>query len=211
MALGPGQSKKIPFQVHIPSDAVAGGYYGAIFFTTVVGRGSQNLAIGSRTGSLLFFTVHGDARPEIHVELFEQQRGKYLFWPQNFTIRLKNQGSLHDTPEGFVLIRNIFGQISQLIPINPEGGRILPQSTRAFDLSWKAGEMCQDFIACVRHEVEFFGAGPYTVQLSWSRSGIPPVRPLYFFIFPWRTVFVILCLVVVFVFMKRTYQNLRSY
>jgi hypothetical protein len=56
------------------------------------------------------------------------------YGPVALALRLKNDGSVHLKPRGFITITNMFGKEAGTIDI-PQSN-VLPQSTRKFDLNW---------------------------------------------------------------------------
>lgn len=181
-----GESKRVPFTVRVPQEAAPGGYYAAIFFAAQEGNGVENIAVGSRTGSLLLFTVQGDAVADIHVASLEPRISRSFWWPSHFEIRLKNEGTIHSMPRGFVMIRNLFGQVSHLIPMNTDGARVLPQSTRTIRASWDQGVVASGFWSRLKQEVKLFGLGYYRAEVVLSDDTTVSGSSTSFVIWPWR-------------------------
>lgn len=205
--LGAGETGQVRFTVHVPQNAAPGGYYGAIFFAASdIQSGADRIAMGSRTGSLLFFTVRGAAKPDLHLQTFLAAPSRSYWWPEGFEVRLQNRGMLHATPRGFVTVRNFFGQVSYLIPLNAEGARVLPQSTRRLILPWEQGRAEQGFWKAMFQEVSFFGFGPYRAEITWSDDQLERGESIRFFILPWR---LLTCVMFVSVFFLVLLREMR--
>ena len=168
--LASGEVKHVDFGIRIPREAAPGGYYVAIFFSAINQEedgGSEKIVMGARTGSLLLFTVRGNVHADIQVRSFQGQQPSPYWWPTSFDVFLENKGSTHASPRGMIVLRNIFGQISHFIPINTEGARVLPQSSRHFSMHWPEVKRDGGFWYNVAQEIRWFGIGLYQAEIVW--------------------------------------------
>lgn len=135
LTLEPKQVALVPFTITIPRTARPGGYYAAIFWQTVSAQGAQ-VGVASKVGTLVFLTVHGTlVQKATLVEFSRQPAGLIWRWPVVFVSRLHNDGNIHGAPTGSITIRRWIGAPTKIV-FNPDGGLILPGSTRRFDLVW---------------------------------------------------------------------------
>lgn len=205
-----GESQRVPFSIRPPANAPSGGYYVALFFTAQEGTKDDAIAVGSRTGSLIFFTVHGDAHADVRVESFRQDRSRTWWWPERFEVRLRNEGTVHASPRGFIAIHNLFGQTSHLLPLNAEGARVLPQSSRTIPLPWIQETAGMGFWSRVRQEWNQFGVGFYRAEIVWAEESVGSVAPLSFMIFPWHLGLIVMALLCVLVGLWRWQRRSRD-
>jgi len=209
---GANESKTIPFEVAIPSDAGPGGYYGAILFGTEPPRlnldseeKGAGLAIGQQTGALLLLQVKGDVNEEARIREFTTGKGVYgTPFDIEFLVRVENMGNVHIKPIGTIAIQNMFGAEVGSVRVNDGGSNVLPDSIRRLTENWQ-GEG---------------GFGRYTASIGLSfgtatRLGGQGKQTLYtemtFWIIPWRIIVPILLTLIIafalFVLFLRLYKN----
>ncbi len=209
---GPNESKTIPFQIAVPSDAGPGGYYGAILFGTKPPRlnldseeKGAGMAIGQQTGALILLQVKGDVDEEARIREFTTDKSVYgTPFDIEFLIRIENMGNVHVKPIGTIAIKNMFGSEIGSVRVNDGGSNVLPHSIRRLTENWQ-GES---------------GFGRYTASLLLSfgtatRLGGQGKQTLYtemiFWIIPWRIIVPILLTLIIafalFVLFLRLYKN----
>lgn len=164
-------SQTVPFIINIPKNATPGEYRVALFFSNTLPTqtGKSSVSFGAKTGSLLFLTVKGDVRAQLEVSGFHATSAYYQSLPVGFELRLTNTGNISVLPKGYVRITNSFGNMVGRVAINPDGGRILPDSSRTFDLIWgekMAVSSRDNFFQRVREEWRGFAIGPYTARVE---------------------------------------------
>jgi len=132
--IAPGKDKEIGFTVSVPKDAEPGGHYAAVFGREVkdVPAGQSQMGIVSRVGTLILISVPGDVKTG--AEITEFKAPKYVFsGPIDFSMKVKNTGTVHYDSVGFVAIKPLVGKESKF-----EIGThtILPQNIRNFEKQW---------------------------------------------------------------------------
>lgn len=166
--LGPKEEKEISFQIKIPQDASAGGYYGAIITGTVPpqvrGRGEERgaiIGITQQTACLVLLQIAGPVEEKATVREFFAEKDFYFQTPFNvkFISRISNLGSVHIKPVGLIEIKNLFGKTVATLDVNQDGANVLPKTIRRFENTWQ-GES---------------GFGKYTASLALT-FGTPPDR-----------------------------------
>ncbi len=213
IALKAGEEKRVLFTVRLPFDVPPGGYYAAIFFSDVSPQFAQKgMAIGTRTGALLFLTVEGAPVHRLSVQDFRLVSDVTLaHLPAAFLVSINNQGNIHEVPDGWITIKNFFGSVVTRVPFNEGRGRILPGSTRRFLLNWQRQPTRdgQGFFYQVGEEWRNFAFGPYRamVELRGSSAEAVAALPVLFFVWPWQLLVCfglgVVGLLVVFFFYRR--------
>lgn len=143
--LGPKAKKDVPVTISVPSDANAGGYYGAIRFAPTVLGQQSNVGLTASVGTIVLVRVPGNLTERLDlVQLSASQNNKaksfFTSGDVSVLLRLKNSGDIHVQPFGKVLVKNTFGKIVYQYEVNNTQPRnnILPDSIRRFDDSVKA-------------------------------------------------------------------------
>lgn len=165
--LVPAVSKvEVPFRVVVPDDVAAGSYYGAITVSTsptdvVVSNGAT---IEAKTAILVFLTIEGETVEKLEILDFFLERDDASHTFGLFSYRLQNQGNVHLTPSGDVRIRGMFGQTVRVLNANQAEGRVLPDSTRTFTVSYQS--VGGNWIARAGDQLRHLAFGPMTAELS---------------------------------------------
>lgn len=167
VTLKPGEAINFPVSFRIPANASAGTYTEAVFFSLAPQPGQGNVATTPRIGALVFLTVNGTVVEKQVLDSFSSDKDSYHKLPVSFTLRVRNDGNTVEVPTGTITIRNLFGQVSHTIPVNAEGSRVLPGSTRYLNAAWD----------------QAWGFGPYTATLAMDKTN-PPEASLRIFVWP---------------------------
>ena len=130
----------VPFTVNVPSYAVPGGHYAAIFVT--LGAKRPNLTgtgIGYQVGSLLDFRIAGDAKETAEIREFSTDKGLYQSPSVTFKATIADTGNVLLRPRGPIDITNMFGQKVGTIVMNDANAGIFPGQERSFTANWNGG------------------------------------------------------------------------
>lgn len=171
--LEPRTSKVVEFLVKVPLNAEPGGHYGSILasiapINAVTGGG---VGIAQRVGALLLLDVSGEVTEKMYVaELTAPRFSEY--GPVDLSLRLKNDGSVHLKPRGFIRLTNMFGKDAGTIDI-PQTN-VLPQSIRKFELPWGVKYMYGKYTASLN---AIYGSSNETLSAVTT-----------FWIIPWKLV-----------------------
>lgn len=217
ISINPLDWQTVIINIEIPKDAEPGGHYAAAFFTPTKkdATSADGISVDYKTGSLALLTVTGEAKQGGSVKSFVLKNSKSFFEyvPVNMELRVENTGNVHFKPGGAIEIKNIFNKKSaELAVINSEeGGNVLPNSTRRYDIVWGAQDeknMPQSFWQKVQYEFKNFHCGKYTAVAAIVLPQGPAVPvSLSFWIIPWQLLLVAIVGLTALILLFRTYNR----
>jgi hypothetical protein len=205
-SLLPDEKKIIPFSIQIPANAEPGGYFSAIFWSTIPPKddNSDQLGLGAKLGTLILLKVSGNIKEEGGIKEFSVTGGKKFFesLPVEFSVRLQNSGADRIMPQGEIKIKNTFGFKSAVIPVNNSNGNVLPNSTRKFTATWtgKIAEQApgKGLFGRAFEEWRNFRFGYYRAEINLQYGGNKQVSAKYgFFLFPWQLLIIIAAILLI--------------
>ncbi|MEK7614880.1 MAG: hypothetical protein AAB431_00665 [Patescibacteria group bacterium] len=179
---------EVPFEVAVPLDVKSGGYYAALTVSQAPGEvvADNGAIIEAKVAVLLLLTVEGETEEKLALLDFHSDKSDLTSQLGGvFTYRLQNQGNVHVTPKGTLKLTDLFGRTLIESDANPELGRVLPGSTRAYELGI---ETQKDFFWIVKDQIGFFAIGPIkaTLDLSYGEEGQQIYSSFSFWHFPWQ-------------------------
>lgn len=196
LVLKPKEAVRAPLIIEVPKTADVGGYYLAAMWETSAGPKSKNNQVGlaSRVGTLILLKVGDEAEEKLRLLDFglKSKNNFYSHLPVSFFARLENYGNVHLQPQGSVIIKNIFGRATTVLPLNEEQRNILPQSFRRFEVDWQRGEELSyqnGFWPDLKMELKQFALGRFTAQLEIEYGQNHEriySQEIYFWVAPWR-------------------------
>lgn len=173
-----GEKIVIPVNISVPQNAEPRGYYGALIISNNPDKPSgasteSQTRIVSRIGSLFLLKINGEGKEEGNIEDFKVIGPTQIFYskrPSGFEIAFKNTGNVHLVPYGTITIKNVFGQIINVLPV--DAYFVLPDSIRYREVNWSSG----------------FSVGRYTANLSLYKgyNNEYTEAKLVFWIIPWK-------------------------
>lgn len=188
-------SHDFTFTIEAPANAEPGGHFGSIVFATVPSKDlkGSGATLSQEVASLILFKIPGDTKEAATVESFATDKSFYEFGPVTITTRVKNEGGVHISPAGSVVIKGWFGQ-SFTAPL--EMRNVLPNAVRKIP-------------ATLENKLLF---GQYTATLiaTYGTKGQQLNASTQFSAFPVRYGFVVLAiLIIIFLFRKRIIRSLK--
>ncbi|MBT4941867.1 MAG: hypothetical protein HOL80_02930 [Candidatus Magasanikbacteria bacterium] len=124
ISLLPSQEQRIPFDLHVPANALPGAHYLGLFAQEKPGEGQ--VGVSARVGSLFFLHVAG----EVHEELLEEDfsSSKVLIFNTNVgsRVQVKNIGDIHVVPQGEIRIINRKDEVVGTVLLNTEQQNVYP-------------------------------------------------------------------------------------
>ncbi len=212
-----GETKTVDFSVEIPAVTEPGGYFAAIFLSSVPPASTPGeVAIGSRIGSLVLFRVNGDIKTGGSLLEFATKDKKkvYSALPINFYYRFNNTGADRVLPKGSLTIKNTIGLSSAIIDVNPSQGNVLPDSIRRFEIWWRSKHDTeavpkfppenQSFIESVKYQWNNFAFGHYSARLAIDYGNADPAKATFsLWVFPWQLLLVeLIILLLLFIILR---------
>lgn len=216
VALEPGESESVNFNIAVPKTAAPGGYYGGLFFSTSSDKKTvEGLSTNSAVGPLLLLTVNGNVTVKGKMTDFSVKQPSGSSLPVNFAIEFANQGTVHVKPTGYVKIDNMFGSTVAVLPINrPENPNdrahsVLPGSSFLFNTAWdKMPGVDPKRASEFQKEWKNFGFGPYTATAVLSYGDkLVEQKSVQFWVMPYLLILLTGLLLVIVVLLVMQYNK----
>lgn len=246
-----GAEHKVNFCVTVPQGATAGSHYSVLFLSNITREqylqtgdldavlgGNSGAAIGSMTGVNLIVTVSGEVRKNVEVNSLTVTDIDYHtalfnifeYVPLNFMAGIVNDGNQFARPAGNISVHQ--GDLSQPLfftKFNPNGERILPNSTMQFVTNWNDAplyiyqeprKVLQQESGSQNTEYDYklginlakmnelkFGHYFVTLQMTYyDVNGDFKRTPDYtvgFWIIPWKLILAVIAIIGGFIFVRR--------
>lgn len=187
--LAPRQQKKLILKLNIPKDYTYSEHYFSIIFLTSSEEGyeSSRSYISGGIVSNILLSINKNAKIQGEIEDFKTQ-----FFikesPVAFEVKIKNKSKSFISPQGRILIKNMFGQTVGNIDLEPTN--ILANSSRFMTnqdtVSKNAFLYNRNFEKPKVYWSESFIIGYYTAELTASLSNQGPIltKSTYFLMLP---------------------------
>lgn len=173
-----GESRKIPYLIHVNLTAKPGNYYARIQFQ----QGSRRAeAEASKEGSALMLNVEvvDDANERLQLGNFISEDGVVFGNAVSFSYLLENVGNRGVEPRGSIRIFNRRGEEVGSVPLNAEGEEITPENKSQLAAVWSATGR--------------FGKYKAFLDLEYGENQLASVQDtVYFWVFPWKEIMVAL-------------------
>ncbi len=179
----PAQSKQIlNYYLQVPQDARPGGHYAAAVYTptskiSIKGTGAS---VETKIGTLFLISINGNINESSVVKSFSSNPFQE-YGPVKLTVEIANNGDLHITPQGEIIVTDIFGRIvdqQRLASLD-----IFPTASRIYTNSVGGKIMI----------------GPFKARLlaSYGRNkNLPLSSTVYFWVFPWKIAILALLIII---------------
>jgi hypothetical protein len=136
----PNVWQTVKMTINVPKSAQFGYYYAVVF--TRAGddtRPDKGAAISGGTAVLVLLdALVPNAKRKLELTSFAVTHRLYEYLPAHFYTSFHNSGNVHQQPKGDIFIKRGSKTIGT-IPLNGEGGNILPASNRIFQNDWLTG------------------------------------------------------------------------
>ncbi len=194
-----GQEIDFQYSVSVPKDAIPGGHYVAMFFSESPKQdeNGSGASVSAKIGVLFFVRVNGEIVENLQVDSFRTiQTGIGLNrLPITFETRFKNTGNVHIRPEGEIVIKNIFGKVTDSIPLNPKASLVLVNSVRRTESEWKKEQQGRvtGWFTEARNELNNFAIGPYAAEIQgyYGENRSPLTQTTHFWVIPWHLLIIV--------------------
>ncbi|MBW6441627.1 hypothetical protein K0B04_01820 [Patescibacteria group bacterium] len=232
LVIGPRERVKFPYEIQIPMDAEAGGYFAAVFFGTTppsIDEAGQ-VTLGSKTGTLIFLDISGDTPLGAGVIEFSTKNGDFFpYIPVTLYYRFSNDGGRKVMPLGTIEIKSMFGNDVAKLDANLSKGNVLPGSVRRFEATWD--EINQDnvtnknqeasenaavleegqkvgFFDAVKMQRENFAIGKFTADLSLKYGENETAEnQTTFWVVPWQLLSLVAGALILFIIILKIIMN----
>lgn len=216
----PARSKiDVPFQVIIPADVASGNKEAAITVSSAPSDivATNGAIIEAKTALLVFLTIKGETIKQVSLLDFidSLSYGWGPLTPRSqligaFSYRIQNQGTVYAIPSGFVQLKDMFGRVFSRVDANATKGRVLPDSTRKFEVI--IGDSRKNFFEQVKNQMQSFTIGPITSELSIEfGEGFKPIHAkTTFWYIPYQLIATILLVLLVIFFLYRSLSKTFS-
>jgi hypothetical protein len=212
--------KEIPFSLMIPLDISSGTYHTSITISPAPSEiiSSSGASVEGKTAILLFVTILGETKEEADIIEFKPTESKSFFStpPQEFSLMIQNKGNVLLVPTGIMQIKNSFGQIVASFQVNEQEGRLLPQQTRTYPISWgpkESSSLKEQWL----NEWNYLHFGRYTAHLDLFYGSLdgskkmPLQATTTFWIIPWHIaisfIVILFFLLDLFIFFPRLFKK----
>ncbi|MCD6471424.1 DUF916 domain-containing protein [bacterium] len=148
ITLGPKEVRNIPFVISVPKDAEVGDHAGGIIMEKKIPKkydiGKQiGVNVVTRVGVRVYTTVKGEIHRLLQInKFFQKTKNKKRY----FVLELKNNGNVRLSPEGVIVIKNLFQRISARLPIEKRG-EIFPKKIITKEIFWANPPLIGRFVA----------------------------------------------------------------
>ncbi len=123
---------ELKYIINIPTNASSGGHYIAIIINKRIG----NTNIEESLRSLIIIDIKGKMKISGFVKTFSTSNFFNFSNKIVFNINFENTGDIELAPQGFIIIKNLWGGVVNIIPINPTSSLDLSHSQRKYQNIW---------------------------------------------------------------------------
>ncbi|MBW3538505.1 hypothetical protein KY386_03375 [Candidatus Parcubacteria bacterium] len=141
MTLPPGANGKVKLTINNQETLTPGGHYGAVLFKVDNGASKrpegQKVTLNQVFSSLILVKKVGGERYGLSLAGHDSSSWRFNL-PNQLQLRFSNPGNVHVTPTGTIKLIDPLGREVARGTINPEAGRILPESFRLYRTKLKS-------------------------------------------------------------------------
>ena len=194
--IAPQELKSVSFKINIPANAEPGGHFGVLRFTGAPPNLSgTGVSLSASVGTLVLLRVSGAITDSLKVQSFTAaQNGKvhsfFEHGPVDFSMVFKNDGSVHEKPEGVINVTDMFGHKVGSVAINPNGGNVLP------------GPIPRRFDGSLGNK-SLFGRYTATFTGAYLDDNHRLVSKITFWVIPWKLLLLALVGLIVLIWLLR--------
>src|SRR5438105_12548079 len=169
-----GEEIPIDFSLNVPANASPGSHWGTLLTVLAPQSTGPGTAVQTRFGLLILVRVLGDVREKLTLESASVTRFTDSL-PITVEARFRNEGTVHEAPQGTIEVRNLFGALvaTGTLPVR----NVLPGVVRKVDASvggsgfW-LGRYTVLLSAAYRDKGETLAARRVVWIIPWRRYGL---------------------------------------
>lgn len=181
--IAPGETKTVPFIIHVNLNAVPGTYHAAITFTN---GGTRDDTLNKNPDGVATVNVEVQADIKEGLQLEKFTAGRIVFSGDDviFNYLLQNNGNQDLVPTGDIRIYDRRGQEVATVNVNKEGKAVTPDKIVQLASAWSA--------------VNGFGQYKALITVNYGKSQTASVQDtVFFWIVPWKQIFGLLTATVI--------------
>jgi hypothetical protein len=170
--LSPGETKTVPFIIHVNSNAVTGTYHAAITFTD---GGTRDETANKNPDGMANVNVEVQADIKEDLQLLKFTTDKIIFNGDDvlFNYQVVNNGNQNLQPSGDIRIYNRRGEEVATVDVNKDGKSVSPEQTAQLASVWSA--------------VSGFGQYKALITVNYGKTQTASVQDtVFFWIVPWK-------------------------
>ncbi len=166
-----GEQGSVSIVISVPEDALPGGRYASIFFTSpgAIEEGQTVTGIAAEIRNLVLLRVEGPITEEAIVRRLEAPRFSE-HGPIDFTSEIANLGDYHIRPLGTIEIKNVLGKTVTNLEL--EERNIFPGASQEYKNIWDKKWL--------------FGRYKATLNLVYGEQNLPLSATIFFWAWPWK-------------------------
>ena len=194
-SLNANESKKFKVTIDVPSNAEPGGHYGVIRFAGRAPDADATIGQVASAGTLVLIRVDGTVTETLELDSFSATKSggdaatTFESGPLVFVSRFKNTGTVHVKPVGQIEIRGGLTNTRTVIPVNKNGGNVLPNSIRRFESQLNTTWM--------------FGRYTADISIAYGTTGQAIVKTISFWVIPYKLVLIALLVLITLIYVLR--------
>jgi hypothetical protein len=176
ITLAPGETRKIPYLIHVNLSAEPGAYFARINFTDGSPKPPESEHIKEDGTSLLLnVEVLDDARERLQLGSFVAEDSLVMGDNVGFSYQVENVGNRVIEPRGSIRIFNRRGEEVGSVPLNADGLEVTPENKQLLAAAWSAAGR--------------FGKYKAFLDLEYGENQLASVQDtVYFWVFPWKEI-----------------------
>jgi hypothetical protein len=236
----PGVLNTVKMTIALPKGASLGYYYAVIFQPVIATPTSVSTPSSTVKGSnailVLVDTQSANENRNIKIASFTATKKVYEYLPATFNVSIHNGGNIFLAPTGNIFISKNANLTHTLdiLPFNPGGGNVLPDSNRTFNINWsdgfpifkpetkngqpvdnKQGNPVEKLDWNTSASISKIRFGKYYAQLALVYTNgaqvVPVTGVVSFWVIPWKLILIIVFGLAAFIFLwKLTKKFLRK-
>lgn len=175
--LSPGESRKIPYLIHVNLSAKPGSYFARVVFTDGTPPPQDGVkGVDDGTSLLINVEVQDDARERLQLGNFMTANSIVTGKDVSFTYQVENVGNRNIEPRGSIRIFNRRGAEVGSVPLNADGISVTPENKQLLAAAWDSSGR--------------FGKYKAFLDLEYGENQVASVQDtVYFWVFPWKEIF----------------------
>jgi hypothetical protein len=130
--VAPKQEITLDFTIDVPTNADPGSHWGTLLSVTSPQDTGSGVGVQARLGFIIYVRVLGEVKEQLTLESVSAPPFTE-FPPIALEARFRNEGTVHEAPQGTIEVRNMFGTLvaTGTLPVR----NVLPGAIRKIDAS----------------------------------------------------------------------------